>query len=94
MVPQKYLAWLIFFIDVWISIHFHTIKSRLKKKTNNFEVILASILDQIYRQKDGVEENSRDIYVRIDSQKILIEVYAGGAVQENSILHRMHTSLP
>lgn len=90
MVPQKYLAWLIFFIDVWISIHFHTIKSRLKKKTNNFEVIL----EQIYRQKDGVEENSRDIYVRIDSQKILIEVYAGGAVQENSILHRMHTSLP
>lgn len=76
MAPQKYLAWLIFFIDVWISIHFHTIKSRLKKKTNNFEVIL----EQIYRQKDGVEENSRDIYVRIDSQKILIEVYAGGAV--------------
>ncbi len=60
------------------------------RKTDNFVVIL----NQIYRQQHQVKEGSDNTYVGIDGQQILIDVYMGGAVQENFILYRIHTGLP
>jgi hypothetical protein len=75
-------------IDVRIPLYFHTVKSRPMTIINNFVVIL----NQIYRQKQDVEE-IRVLHTS-GSKADRYEVYVGGTVQEISIWHRMHTNLP
>jgi hypothetical protein len=83
---QKGPRWLIFFVNVGISIHLHTVESPLSTEADNLVVILYQICIRniTSRQLDHT-------YVGVDGQQILIEVFVGRGIQENSVLYRMDT---
>ena len=87
---QKCPTWLIFFVDVGVSIHLHTVEFRLIAEANNLVVILNQCYWHVSYPKSRKWGNT---YVRIDGQQILIEVCVRRAVQENSVLYGMYASL-